>query len=246
MIKKATTLAPFVVFTATAQHDPTCGFFNNLTMADMADGDNKFLTLDKDNNLFLSQNDPKWTAMSIVETSTCTALIDFSQSDKPDVPPVPLLLEIDQTSLGEIKLIFTDPSGTLNPSPTYPLNVWTSVPPMSMLDDCPTFNAESTFHDFHDGDDKLVSYDPENGSFKLGQTDVDVPWSLTTNMDPEGCTAMVDFKSSGKADFPPVPLLATLFVSSGNSQIEHIMVQFTDPSGTIADPDYPLNVWQLV
>ena len=57
---------------------------------------------------------------------------------------------------------------------------------------------------------------------------------------------MIDFSGSGKADFPPVPLLATLLVSSGGPRVDHIMVQFTDPSGTLADADYPLNVWQLV
>ena len=176
-------------------------------------------------------------------------MVDFSKSDKPDYPPVPLQIEIDRTSLGEIKFVFTDPSGTLNKDPTYPLNVWTSIPPHQHPNHqpCPTFPSSSTFQDMHDGDVKTVTYDSSSNTLKMGQADVDSPWSLVTDVDIEKCTAVIDFSTTDKADFPPVPLLATILFSHASSDEGHIMLQFTDPSSTLNDgPHYPLNVWQLV
>ena len=43
------------------------------------------------------------------------------------VAPVPLKATVRTASGGRVLIEWTDPSGTLNPDPAYPLNVWLSV-----------------------------------------------------------------------------------------------------------------------
>jgi len=72
-------------------------------------------------------------------------------------------------------------------------------------------------------------------------------WIIDSVYDPNTESAMVDFRVPGKAGPPPVPLLATAFRMQGigptGHAIEKSIWEFTDPSGTLAPPGYPLNHW---
>jgi len=197
--------------------------------------------------LTLSQGSPvAWTLSTQINLDTCVATVDFSKSKKPAFPPVPLAVTLLQSTAGTLLLEFTDPSGTLNPDPEYPLNVWTTHPELPAAEPCASF-ADTHFQDLHDGDIKVVSvvegtHDPL--VLRMGQPGV---WNLTAAVDPRTCKATIDFSKSAKPAFPPVPLLASVTVATGNDRRRRVVVTFTDPSKTLnPDPEYPLNIWESV
>jgi hypothetical protein len=63
-------------------------------------------------------------------------------------------------------------------------------------------------------------------------------------LDTDDCTAWVDFNVPGKPNPPPVSLLVTIWnmehLHGGGAKL---VFEFTDPSGTIASADSPLNHW---
>ena len=63
-------------------------------------------------------------------------MVDFSKSNKPAHPPVPLRVALKQTTVGTMLIEFTDPSGTLNNDTQYPLNIWTTEREMPTADKC--------------------------------------------------------------------------------------------------------------
>ena len=106
------------------------GVMPKTLFADMHDGDAKDVEIStKDGKwyLTLSQETPRWHLTTELDAKTSTALVDFSQSAKPDKPPVPLQATVRLASGGHVLIEWTDPSGTLNPDPAYPLNVWLTV-----------------------------------------------------------------------------------------------------------------------
>ena len=106
------------------------GVMPKTKFADMHDGDAKDVHIStKDGKWFLtlSQDAPRWHLTTELDAKTSTALVDFSKSAKPDKPPVPLQATVRMASGGRVLIEWTDPSGTLNPDPIYPLNVWLSV-----------------------------------------------------------------------------------------------------------------------
>ena len=106
------------------------GVMPKTLFADMHDGDAKdveITTRDGKWFLMLSQDAPRWHLTTELDAKTSTALVDFSQSAKPDKPPVPLQATVRTASGGRVLIEWTDPSGKLNPDKTYPLNVWLSV-----------------------------------------------------------------------------------------------------------------------
>ena len=108
------------------------GVMPQTLFADMHDGDAKDVEIStKDGNwyLTLSQETPRWHLTTELDAKTSTATVDFSQSAKPDKPPVPLQATVRMASGGRVLIEWTDPSGTLNPDPAYPLNVWLTVLP---------------------------------------------------------------------------------------------------------------------
>lgn len=111
---------------------------------------------------------------------------------------------------------------------------------MPAADACATFPALQ-FQDLHDGDIKTVSLDA-NHVLTMGQPGV---WNLTTKVDPKTCKATVDFSKSAKPKFPPVPLVASISVATGNDRRPRFMLTYTDPTKTISpSPDFPLNMWE--
>jgi len=97
-----------------------------------------------------------------------------------------------------------------------------------------------TYFDIHDGDIKTVT--TKNGiNIIIKSFDDPAAWSITADLD-EDCSAMVDFNVPNKPNPPPVKLLATVWTMETRKGMKH-SIEFTDPSGTIAAPGVPLNVW---
>merc|ERR1719321_1384183 len=67
-------------------------------------------------------------------------------------------------------------------------------------------------------------------------------WQVDTTLN-ENCQAVVDFKDSGKPDYPPVDLLATFWLAKTRRSKPKAIFEYTDPSGTLDQPDSPLNHW---
>ena len=120
-----------VLLAACALH-ARAGVMPKTRFADMHDGDEKDVSVStKDGKwyLTLSQETPRWHLTTELDAKTSTALVDFSKSAKPDRPPVPLQATVRTASGGRVLIEWTDPSGTLNPDPAYPLNAWMTVGP---------------------------------------------------------------------------------------------------------------------
>ena len=113
---------------------------------------------------------------------------------------------------------------------------------------CPTSLTQAVA-DMHDGDQKRIVVD--GTSLTITPFANNETWTISSTIDSNTCSAMVDFDVPGKPGPPPVPLLAT-FVSVAKATDEFqcndaascvYWVEYTDPSGTLAAPSYPLNVW---
>merc|ERR1712193_551206 len=70
----------------------------------------------------------------------------------------------------------------------------------------------------------------------------DETWVVNAELDRDSCKASIDFNVPGKPGPPPVNLLATLWLSSSHKGKKTVF-EFTDPSGTLAAKDFPLNHW---
>jgi len=209
--------------------------------ADMHDGDQKNVTFGEGHFITLSQDGPvPWDLTAKFDIFSCTATIDFSKSKKPAKPPVPLKATLKQTRVDTYLFEFTDPSGTLNPDKTYPLNLWTTEKEAPAKAPCIGF-PDMPFQDMHDGDVKTVSL--QNNILTMGQSGV---WNLSTPLNPKTCKATVDFSKSSKPAKPPVPLVVS--VTSTHDDVDgSIIMTYTDPSVTISpSPTFPLNIWESV
>lgn len=68
-------------------------------------------------------------------------------------------------------------------------------------------------------------------------------WNVTGTLD-ENCTAMINFHVPGKPAYPPVPLLATMWIlGSTDNTLTKLGFEFTDPRGQLAPPTQPVNFW---
>jgi len=99
---------------------------------------------------------------------------------------------------------------------------------------------EGVFADMHDGDQKKVTQ--ENGKLTIVPHANNQTWVVESSVDRDSCSAVIDFNVPGKPGVPPVNLTATFYTMSRVGKTK-IGVEFTDPSGTIAKPGFPLNVW---
>jgi len=70
-------------------------------------------------------------------------------------------------------------------------------------------------------------------------------WVVATSMDPETCSAIVDFDVEGKPNPPPVPLTMVV-IHAEYSAGAGVWFTFVDPTGTLAEPTYPLNAWVAI
>ena len=76
-------------------------------------------------------NTQTWVVEAALDKHSCSALIDFNVPNKPSPPPVNLTATqwVMSADSGGKKLgmAFTDPTGTLNKDPTFPLNWWVEI-----------------------------------------------------------------------------------------------------------------------
>jgi hypothetical protein len=111
-----------------------CASFSTTSFQDMHDGDVKSVAIGKSSGggLVMTMGQAGvWNLTAVVDAKTCKATVDFSKSAKPKFPPVPLEVSISVASGNDRRdrfmLTFTDPSKTISPSATYPLNIWEGV-----------------------------------------------------------------------------------------------------------------------
>merc|ERR1719198_366298 len=211
--------------------------------ADMHDGDQKLVKVQAGSAVITSNSGGTWEVDTTLDCHSNTMLVDFDVPGKDDHPPVPLLATLWSTSsklASKNVFEFTDPSGTLD-TPTAPLNQWVDLAHTgpSTLSACPT-SLDAVFADMHDGDKKQVVIDGTKVTIK--QFPNDGVWEVNTVLN-ENCQAVVDFKDSGKPDYPPVDLLATFWQATTKQQDAKAIFEYTDPSGTLDSPDSPLNHW---
>lgn len=104
---------------------------------------------------------------------------------------------------------------------------------------CPEL-FQGVFADMHDGDQKVVELLDRKLTIRPYSA---IPsWEVVSDWDAKTCSASIDFNVPGKPSPPPVNLQATLAVVTTAAKTEASMI-FTDPTGKLADKDYPLNAW---
>jgi len=213
------------------------------TFADMHDGDKKHIDIKGSAVVITSASGGSWEVNTRIDCASGNMMVDFDVPGKADHPPVPLQATLWETSsIQSSKTVveFIDPSGTLG-DPAKPLNQWVDIgaqaAPASWVK-CPTA-LRAVFADMHDGDMKEVTI--EGSSLMITPSGNNQVWELKTVLD-SNCQAVVDFKDSGKPAYPPVNLTATFWQAKNQASFKAIF-EFTDPSGTLADPDAPLNHW---
>jgi len=213
--------------------------------ADMHDGDKKHIHISGSKmTISPSGNDESWVVEADWDAQGCKASVSFNVPGKPNPPPVSLTatLWISTSTKGEMKteFEFTDPSGTL---PSGPLNRWVQIDskPLQNKPSCPT-SLKATYADMHDEDKKEVTI--EGRTMTIKPSDRQESWVVFALIDAASCSALIDFNVPGKPNPPPVKLSAALWQSTLASTREiKTEFEFTDPSGTLAANDFPLNHW---
>ena len=219
----------------------------NAFFADMHDGDQKEVTIDGAAvEIKPHGNDQKWQVTAVLNQDTCSADIDFNVPGKPNPPPVKLLMALwcaggkfKEGTLEKATFEFSDPSGKLAPASTV-LNTWVELgaSKKSAVPQCPELE-KVIFADMHDGDKKYVSV--KKSKLVITSTNSSQTWEVKSDLD-EFCGAMVNFNVPGKPSPPPVPLAAHFWHLSHGAEMKSTL-EFTDPSGTLAVPGFPLNTW---
>ena len=150
---------------------------------------------------------------------------------------------------------FTDPTGQLGP-PDQPLNFWVMnkwpkpVDQSSKAGQLISFaqaqqesclSDDLVVFDMHDGDEKDLRTDRDE---KLNITPYknDQKWSVDSTFNDQ-CIASVNFQVPGKPNPPPVSLSARVWGMASIGGADKNVLEFTDPSGTLAPPIQPLNIW---
>jgi len=211
--------------------------------ADMHDGDQKNVNVRNSQVVITSNSGGTWEIDTTFDCSSKQMMVDFDVPGKADHPPVPLQATKWETSSmlnSKVVLEFNDPTGTLD-YPTKPLNQWVDLARVSppTLAACPTA-LDAVFADMGDGDMKRITID--GTSLTIKPSGNDQVWEVNTVLD-ANCQAVVDFKDSGKPAYPPVDLLATFWQATTSHSSSKAVFEFTDPSGTLAQSDAPLNHW---
>mmetsp|Transcript_5801 Transcript_5801/g.6304 ORF Transcript_5801/g.6304 Transcript_5801/m.6304 type:complete len:253 (-) Transcript_5801:31-789(-) len=212
--------------------------------ADMHDGDQKEVTISGASMVIKpSGNNQTWVVNAEIDAESCSAMVDFNVPGKPGPPPVPLKSTLWYSAFSSGKKTefeFTDPSGTLADK-TAPLNRWVELqgPTKAQKAWCPQ-DLKHIYADMHDGDKKEITID--GTSLVIRPSGNKETWTVKTLIDRVTCTASVDFNVPGKPGPPPVSLQASLAYSFSATRKKTI-VEFTDPSGTLAKASFPLNEW---
>jgi len=105
---------------------------------------------------------------------------------------------------------------------------------------CPG-ELQEIYADMHDGDKKEVSI--SGTSITIKPSGNQQTWVVTGKMDSWSCSASLNFNVPGKPSPPPVNLTATFFYSIKRPSSSFTEFEFTDPTGTLAAKNFPLNRW---
>jgi len=217
--------------------------------ADMHDGDQKEVIISGTSMIIKpSGNSQTWVVNAEFDVISCSASINFNVPGKPNPPPVNLTSTLWYSFTATAKKTefeFTDPSGTLAKK-DYPLNRWVELPKNikdgQRHESLPTCHPsmDRVFADMHDGDKKAVTI--SGNTMLISPSGNNQTWVVKAHINTTSCTASIDFNVPGKPNPPPVNLTATLFESMSVKEPKAGM-WFTDPSGTLAKSDFPLNEW---
>lgn len=218
--------------------------------ADMHDGDKKQVSI-SGNSISIRPfgNNETWVVNAAFDSKSCSASVDFNVPGKPGPPPVNITLTLwyavaafEKEEKQKATFEFTDPSGTLA-APGVPLNKWIELDQGRLVrhlaPTCPQ-NLQAVFADMHDGDKKEVTI--SGSSMAIKPSGNSQSWRVNAVLDEELCRASVNFNVPGKLGPPPVNVTLTLW-SLFSSAGRKTSFEFTDPSGTLALPDFPLNHW---
>jgi hypothetical protein len=227
---------------------PSCPRTLKAVYADIHDGDKKEVTISGSSlTIRPSGNNQTWVVEAQVDRETCSASVDFNVPGKPSPPPVNITISLwYAASYARYKTEweFTDPSGTLAPK-AFPLNRWVELKSHSKPFKAKCLGKDKAyqevFADMHDGDKKEVTISRTSVTIKPSGNNQ--TWVVNTKLNIKSCTANVDFNVPGKPGPPPVPLLASFLHNHAPTGLFKYEVEFTDPSGTLAPADFPLNHW---
>eukprot|EP00746_Dinoflagellata_sp_MGD_P138382 gnl/MRDRNA2_/MRDRNA2_72029_c0_seq1.p1 gnl/MRDRNA2_/MRDRNA2_72029_c0~~gnl/MRDRNA2_/MRDRNA2_72029_c0_seq1.p1 ORF type:complete len:236 (-),score=46.17 gnl/MRDRNA2_/MRDRNA2_72029_c0_seq1:145-852(-) len=223
--------------------------------ADMHDGDMKEVAISGRSMIIkpCCGSNQNWVVTTEVDQRTCSAIVDFNVPGKVNAPPVSLTCTLWSSAADTGTLTakkaefgFTDPSGQLAP-PGFPLNRWVQLGADGQIqsDACPQ-EAQYVYQDIKDGDMKVVAIHNNRmliSPFEVMPGQTNAPsWRAEGQVDSTSCSAIIDFNVSGKINPPPVKLKATI-IDSHTITEKLTEIEFTDPSGTMAATDFPLNHW---
>ena len=106
----------------------------------------------------------------------------------------------------------------------------------------------AVFHDVHDGDYKcIVNYGGSPSKVLVKPYNNSQSWKVDMVFNTTSCNGMIDFRVPGKPNPPPVPLLLWYSKAEFAATVYTLdLAVFNDPSGKLADPRLPLNVWTHV
>jgi len=214
--------------------------------ADMHDGDKKEVIISgKSMTIKPSGNNQTWVVNAKLDAESCSAVVDFSVPGKPGPPPVNLTAtfwySISTNKERKTEFEFTDPTGKL---PAGPLNRWVQLSKdvAARTPPCQT-SLKAVYADMHDGDMKEVTISETSMTIKPSGNNQ--TWVVKSHVDPKSCSAVLNFNVPGKPGPPPVNLTATLWTTFSGADMKERLTEFefTDPSGTLAAADFPLNHW---
>lgn len=98
--------------------------------ADQHDGDQKSVSRRGDEiTIRPHANNETWVVSTLLNASSCAAVINFNVQGKPSPPPVNLTATFwaavrVRELAAKIAIEFTDPTSTISASSDYPLNYW--------------------------------------------------------------------------------------------------------------------------
>ena len=239
------------------------GLMAPIVLYDMHDGDMKQIEADGFVFRILPYNNSQTWAVYGNFDVNCVARVNFSVPGKPNPPPINLtmtmwLMESTDIRLNKMGFEFTDPTGTLGPADK-PLNFWVMnkwpkpVKGMGpsrfsskgkegatgLSSQC--LESETIVNDMHDGDEKDLATD-RSGKLRITPYHNDQKWSVDATFNQQ-CVATVDFQVPGKPNPPPNPLAARVWGMESIAGASKNVLEFTDPTGTLAPSDQPLNIW---
>jgi len=124
--------------------------------------------------------------------------------------------------------------------------------PLPLTNDDFTKRQSFVVADMHDGDQKTITFGVVGHDLRVPMTiephGNNQTWKVETilTITPASITATVDFNVPGKPNPPPISLQVGIWTESAGTMGQgdkKRLLEFTDPSGKLAKPGFPLNTW---